>query len=268
MSTMIDNLPIKAGSIITVVGAGGKTSTIRYLANKLNFDSIIITTTTHFLSFNSFAHKEIIIDDYQKLMKRADAALKNHKRVVLGRYKMPTPPEMSKKRINGLPPGWVDELSRKNPHSVILVEGDGSARLPIKAPALHEPVVPENTDLLLPVLGMKALDKKMNSTNCHRLQELKKLKSDKGSPMYIDDELIVSILTDRRSYGSYIPEVSEYIPLLNQVEEYNLERVKLTADKLIKSGLKKVILMDTHRREPLRYIKRRKTNDSKQESTC
>ncbi|MFA9421857.1 MAG: hypothetical protein ACERLB_17060, partial [Gammaproteobacteria bacterium] len=40
----------------------------------------------------------------------------------------------------------------------VVVEADGSRMLPVKAPAEHEPVVPEETSLFVSVVGIDALD--------------------------------------------------------------------------------------------------------------
>ena len=41
----------------------------------------------------------------------------------------------------------------------VVVEADGSRMLPVKAPGPHEPVIPNGTTLLVPVVGIDALSK-------------------------------------------------------------------------------------------------------------
>ncbi|MDD2958544.1 MAG: selenium cofactor biosynthesis protein YqeC [Lachnospiraceae bacterium] len=55
---------------------------------------------------------------------------------------------------------------------VVLTEADGSRRMPIKIPAEWEPVIPENTDIILVVYGLSALGQDMEQV-CQRarLQE-------------------------------------------------------------------------------------------------
>ena len=51
-----------------------------------------------------------------------------------------------------------------------LVEADGAARRPIKGYASYEPVIPPAAGLLLPVLGLDALGKKVESQTVHRVE--------------------------------------------------------------------------------------------------
>ncbi len=39
---------------------------------------------------------------------------------------------------------------------LVLVEADGSRRLPVKVPGPNEPVVPKNSDMVLCVLGLSS----------------------------------------------------------------------------------------------------------------
>ena len=50
----------------------------------------------------------------------------------------------------------------------ILVEADGSARKPLKAPAAHEPVIPPATDALIIVAGINGLGLPLTEENLFR----------------------------------------------------------------------------------------------------
>ena len=51
-------------------------------------------------------------------------------------------------------PSLVDALDKARKFDRILVEADGSARKPLKAPAAHEPVIPMATDTLIIIAGI------------------------------------------------------------------------------------------------------------------
>ena len=57
----------------------------------------------------------------------------------------------------GLSPGEVDQLGRREPDRVCLVEADGSAGLPVKLHRPGEPVWPQRTSLALAVMGLGAI---------------------------------------------------------------------------------------------------------------
>ena len=60
-------------------------------------------------------------------------------------------------RAVGVPPELPAEWLARPDVDWVVVEADGSRMLPVKAPAEHEPVVPEQTDLLVCVVGIDAL---------------------------------------------------------------------------------------------------------------
>jgi probable selenium-dependent hydroxylase accessory protein YqeC len=51
----------------------------------------------------------------------------------------------------------ADTFYRELPLDYLLVEADGSAGHPVKAPALHEPVIPKSVTIVLALLGLEAL---------------------------------------------------------------------------------------------------------------
>jgi len=56
---------------------------------------------------------------------------------------------------------------------VVLVEADGSKGMPVKFPAEHEPVIPENVDEIHIVTGLCAVGKPLKEA-CHRKELVQK----------------------------------------------------------------------------------------------
>jgi probable selenium-dependent hydroxylase accessory protein YqeC len=69
-------------------------------------------------------------------------------------------------KVKGIHPSWVPAL--KQSWDFILVEADGSRRLPVKAPAVYEPVIPPGTDLVVGVIGLDCLGRSMDGETVHR----------------------------------------------------------------------------------------------------
>jgi probable selenium-dependent hydroxylase accessory protein YqeC len=69
-------------------------------------------------------------------------------------------------KVKGLHPSWFPAL--KSAWDVVLVEADGSRRLPLKAPGDHEPVLPPGTDLVVGVVGLDGLGRPMDGRSVHR----------------------------------------------------------------------------------------------------
>jgi probable selenium-dependent hydroxylase accessory protein YqeC len=64
------------------------------------------------------------------------------------------PPGGDAAKVYGYAPEDVDALFARNTASRILVEADGAAGRPLKAPAEHEPVIPGTTRAVIAVVGL------------------------------------------------------------------------------------------------------------------
>jgi len=58
-------------------------------------------------------------------------------------------------KLQGVPPAWVAALREHS--DWVFVEADGAAGKPLTVPRDYEPVIPESTELLVPVCGLDAL---------------------------------------------------------------------------------------------------------------
>ena len=142
--------------IIAVVGSGGKTTLIKKLAARYRRDgkTVLVTTTTHM-----FIEEDTLLTD------DADAIIG----VLRERgYAMAGVPDGEK--IKGLSQETFEAVCARA--DVVLVEADGSKRLPLKYPNASEPVIPEHTDEILVVCGLNAIGQKAKDV-CHRLELVK-----------------------------------------------------------------------------------------------
>ncbi len=71
-------------------------------------------------------------------------------------------------RLVGFEPAIIDEVKRHGLFDRILVEADGSARRPLKAPAAHEPVVPAASDALIAVAGLNGIGQPLTGDHLFR----------------------------------------------------------------------------------------------------
>jgi probable selenium-dependent hydroxylase accessory protein YqeC len=62
----------------------------------------------------------------------------------------------------------VDELARVPGILRVIVEADGAAGRPLKAPRENEPVFPESTSLVVPLIGIEALGSPLNEDHVFR----------------------------------------------------------------------------------------------------
>ena len=142
--------------IISVVGSGGKTTLIKKLAAQYRNEgkTVFVTTTTHMFA-------------------EADTVLTDDADIIIGRLRE------TGYAMAGIPEGGkIKALSHKTYETVcrfadvVLVEADGSKRLPLKYPNETEPVIPQNTDEIIVVCGLNAIGQKASEV-CHRLELVK-----------------------------------------------------------------------------------------------
>jgi probable selenium-dependent hydroxylase accessory protein YqeC len=69
-------------------------------------------------------------------------------------------------KVTGIHPSWIEALRRG--WEFLLVEADGSRRLPVKAPGEQEPVLPPGADLVVGVVGLDCLGRAMDERTVHR----------------------------------------------------------------------------------------------------
>lgn len=138
--------------MVALVGAGGKTSTLYALARQAadSGRTVVVTTTTHILRHPGLPLVE------EPTPERLRAALEGHGVVTVGTV-------FRGDKLSGA--GTPEELRRAA--DVVLVEADGAKRLPLKAPAEYEPVIPPCADAVAAVAGMDAVGQAVGAV-CHR----------------------------------------------------------------------------------------------------
>lgn len=155
----------KRPRIISVVGAGGKTTLIYRLAEELKIKGlrVLITTTTKmYVPKRRFISWESGIDEEEDKGKQENAKRMEEKirgklheegivvvgRTLNGEEKFT---EISEE-VRSILPRLCD---------VLLVEADGSRQKPVKVPAEHEPVLFPASDLVIGVLGMNSVGQRI-----------------------------------------------------------------------------------------------------------
>ncbi len=140
--------------ILSFVGGGGKTSYIRRLSweGRQKGLRMLVMTTTHMAEPEHFAVLEPDVKKVKELLNAESIA-------VAGR------PVKNQKIAF-----WDEDFYKKalKLADVVLIEADGSKRLPVKVPGENEPVIPQNTSAIVCLSGLGALGKKAESC-CFRL---------------------------------------------------------------------------------------------------
>lgn len=130
--------------VTALIGGGGKTTLLYTLTEELRKKgTVLLCTSTHIMRPTQY-----------EVLERAgeaelSAALSAHGAVCVG--------EPSAEGKLGPPSLSFDALARLADY--VLVEADGSRRLPLKAHAPHEPVIPKEAGCVLCVVGARGFDR-------------------------------------------------------------------------------------------------------------
>ena len=186
--TITDALQIRLPehAVISVVGAGGKTSLIFAWARELVAagKKVVITTTTH--------------------MYRPERMEEDGIRIVVS-----DDPERPDK-VTAPPAEVLDSL--RDTADVVLIEADGSRRMPLKWPAPWEPSVPDYTDFTVCVAGLSAIGKKTADV-VYRADEL----PDRLKRETVDMNLMHALISSRD--GGQKGVRGDFRVFMNQVDD-------------------------------------------------
>lgn len=163
---IIRKLPFHSKGVVSIIGAGGKTTLMFQVAKMLHQQGKkVLTTTTTKIFFPKPSHcpKTIIEPDPNLLNQKIQQTLKNDNHISAGSQL-----DKGNNKLSGLAPETVDTLWRTDLFDTIIVEADGAAQKPIKSSAPHEPVIPKTTTCMIIVAGMDGVGKPLDSHHVHR----------------------------------------------------------------------------------------------------
>ncbi len=200
--------------VVAFVGAGGKTTAIFQLARQLE-GPVIVTATTHLGAWQtSLADKHIVAEAPAAV----EAIEHNMKGVILvtGEIKDDRTQPINDHSIN-----WLRAICKR--HSLpLLIEADGSRQKPLKAPAEHEPAIPEFVKQVVQVVGLTGLGKPLEEEFVHRPEIYSQLSELKIGET-ITEEALIRVLEHPDGGLKNIPENARRTVLLNQADTPELQ---------------------------------------------
>lgn len=142
--------------VTAIVGSGGKTTLLKKLAreHRAKGKSVFVTTTTHM-----FIEPDTLLTDDPEVIIRT---LRETGYAMAG-----TPEGLKIKALSPETYGAVCAYADE-----VLVEADGSKHMPLKFPNDTEPVIPENAERIIVVVGLNAIGQKAKDV-CHRFELVK-----------------------------------------------------------------------------------------------
>ena len=191
--------------VISFIGAGGKTTTIKRLCREYIEKDIpvVVTTTTHLYNEDKpwfYLGKDL---------KDAKEILFKYNMIWLGslnnKGKMSIPDEQ-----------FLHEMI--NLGYPVLIEADGARRLPLKSPGENEPVYLGKTTHVVNLYGIDSIGKKIKDISFR--PELVASIVDKNVEDLVEEKDLAVLMTDRRAGMKYIDKNIKYNVILNKVDNY------------------------------------------------
>ena len=213
---IIDALRVANHEAVAIVGAGGKTSLMFALVEAAP-KPVCLTTTTKLAreecqgDFNHSLFSEFEVDPAASL----DGAKINL---------VTNPLDSSGQKWMGLSHSQAEQLIVycKSSNILCLIEADGARHLSLKAPAAWEPVIPDQVDLVIVVVGLSVIGKPLNAETVFRPELFSNLTGlPIGAPIQLDH--IVSMLNHPQWGMQAIPQKSSAAVVFNQADAYSLK---------------------------------------------
>ncbi len=245
---LAEALGVKPGEVVALVGGGGKSTAMFCLAREVAEagGGAITTTTTHiFGAQTALAPARVLAAEATR--ERVAAALDAHRHVlVVG------PTDLTTKRAGGVSLELFSALRSWFPDACLVNEADGSRTRPFKAPAAHEPVIPSETTLVVPLVGADVFGMPLDDDHVHRPELVAALScAPPGAP--VTPEIVARVLAHPEGGRKGVPWGSRIVVLINKVETLvDRAPARETAERLLREpAIHSVLLASVRSDNPI-----------------
>lgn len=254
--------------LVAITGGGGKTSLMKALTGDLS-GGIVATATTRLALSETGMFPKVIIFSSEKSARATEQSsqhtavssraelLREVEEVLEEGGSCLVVGDLHGDKVLGVPvdlPGRLFLLENVN---YVLVEADGSRRLPCKAPGPHEPVVPAQATIVIPTVGIECLDKPLKDI-AHRpdlVSDITGLELEQS----MTEEALARLITHSNGGLKGVPRGARVVPFINKVDRIeqqekarNVARMILEEDRIdrVVSGALRTDrpIRETHRR--------------------
>ena len=225
-----ESLGLKARELISLVGAGGKTTLMFRLARDLITErkKVVTTTTTKILEPFPGETPFLLVDrDEEKLKQFVFKHLDQYKHITIASERI------GSSKLRGGSLGLVNDLWISHEIDYLIVEADGAAGRPIKAPRKGEPVIPSNTTLVVAILGVDGAGRELTEENAFQAELISKMT---GIPVggRMTDEAMAILMTHPGGIFKGASPSSRVVAFLNKVDiPDGIAKAKEIAEKIL-----------------------------------
>ena len=217
LGVLSESLGLGPREVVSLAGAGGKTTLMFRLANELLLSGkkVVTTTTTRILEPTSTETASFFVHtSRQKIKEFLEGHLDRFRHITVAGERL------GEGKVKGIAPDVICDLWDASLSDYVIVEADGSAGRPLKAPREQEPVIPRNTTLVVAILGIDGLGMELDERNVFQPALMSKLT---GVPVgqRIDAESMAILMTHPDGIFKGAPATSRVVAFLNKVDLAN-----------------------------------------------
>jgi probable selenium-dependent hydroxylase accessory protein YqeC len=197
---------------VALVGAGGKSSLMYALAQEMvaRHEKVVTTTTTKILPPKSDESPWLILLEDDPELTSLATHLSEWGHVTVAQSL-----DHSSRKLQGVS---ADTIKRCLDVAVrVLIEADGAAGRPIKAPERWEPVIPDFVDLVIPVVGLDSIGKPATEEWVFRLERFLSV-TGLGPGEIIKPNAVGRLLSHPEGALRGVPRTARIVPFLNKLD--------------------------------------------------
>jgi molybdenum cofactor cytidylyltransferase len=251
---LADALGMANGDVVAIVGGGGKTTAMFRLAQEVagrGGRAITTTTTRIFGAQVALSPAHVMAADATR--ERVAAALDAHRQVLVVGVT-----EASTGKAEGVSLDLFQHLRTWFPDACIVNEADGSRMRPFKAPAAHEPVIPAETTLVVPVVGADVFGMPLDDEHVHRPELVSALSGvARGAP--VTPAVVARVLGHPEGGRKGAPPSARVVVIINKVDRLgDPAPARETAARLLEDpAIDRVLLTSVRAATPVLEVHRR-----------
>jgi probable selenium-dependent hydroxylase accessory protein YqeC len=212
MEKLIDCFAFQGRQIVSLIGSGGKTSMMWYLADCYRQEKVLVSTTTKIGYPTHRLFDYFYSDDFSRLGKD-DQGITLAGIITADGHKLSAPPASVQQAFSRF--------------DKIFLEADGSKQLPLKGWETFEPVVTPETTVTIGMIPISVLGKTIDQTTVHRLPLFIRATGVEQGEI-IQEETLAEIISSPK--GLWAKSQGQRILCINQVE--SAEQLK-QAEKIL-----------------------------------
>ncbi|MFO8088228.1 MAG: selenium cofactor biosynthesis protein YqeC [Desulfatiglandaceae bacterium] len=227
--SIIEALSLSPRELITLVGGGGKSTLMSALAEEARNAGLkaVATTTTKVRGVEAQGIGKVVYwscdnVSLEKLLGRCPGLFIGSEGVEDG-------------KIGGIKPETADTLFLKYPLDFLIVEADGAAGRPLKAPAAHEPVIPSSTTLVVAVIGLEALGRPVSEELVFRTERFEAVTGLKPGEIITAESILPLFFLESGLFKSS-PSGARKAVFLNKADLMNDAEAMVSLAKMILGG--------------------------------